>query len=249
MRISKDIYEYILRFADDETTLNMFAVNKKFNDAKFILTICKRKYPFLNYFGRYQRHSLKRLLHFKEDAKKYYVNTIKYIIKLEKYSEMPYIPSQEYCPQNFHLYYRDQPPVIKWTEALFNAVTTTNMKLIKYFIDKGAKIDEDNMWNAVRHGDINVVKYLIEKGGRKYDKALTRGGIRNINILKLLIETGEEDINYSYSSLQSAFKNSAFEGDLEAMKYLLLKRSFNSNEVCCCRRKNRNFKIFDFKRR
>jgi hypothetical protein len=224
MRISKDMYEYILRFADDETTLNMFAVNKKFNDAKFIVTICKRKYPYVNYFGKYMRHPLEMLLHFKEDVKKYYVNTIKYIIKLEKFWEMPYITSPAYCPQNFHLYYRNQPPVIKWTEALFNAVTTTNIQLIKNFIDKGAKIDENIIWNAVRHENLNVVKYLIENGGREYDKALI-GGIRNINILKLLVENGKENINYS--SLESTFKYSAFEGDLEAVKYLLSKRSFN----------------------
>jgi hypothetical protein len=42
MQFNKDVYEYLLNFADDRTIINMLSVNKKFNDPIFFEKLLKR---------------------------------------------------------------------------------------------------------------------------------------------------------------------------------------------------------------
>ena len=56
----KDVYEYMLNFADDKTIINMLSVNKHFNDEKFFEKVMKRRYPLLIEF-RKEKESWKHL--------------------------------------------------------------------------------------------------------------------------------------------------------------------------------------------
>jgi hypothetical protein len=43
--IGKDMYEYLTHFADNETIVNIFSVNKKFSDDIYFERVVRRKYP------------------------------------------------------------------------------------------------------------------------------------------------------------------------------------------------------------
>ena len=43
----KNLYEYIVNFADDRTVLNMLSVNKQFHNQEFFKRILETRYPLL----------------------------------------------------------------------------------------------------------------------------------------------------------------------------------------------------------
>ena len=52
--IGKDIYEYLTHFADNETIINIFSVNKKFSNDIYFERVVRRKYP--NCVSRYTKN-------------------------------------------------------------------------------------------------------------------------------------------------------------------------------------------------
>ncbi len=88
MNVTKDIYEYLLNFADDRDILNMLSVNKKFRDEKLFERIMKRRYPLI--------------IRFKDEEKSwqdFYIETIFYLSKLEEKFKLQYIPTLDFNPE------------------------------------------------------------------------------------------------------------------------------------------------------
>jgi 5-formyltetrahydrofolate cyclo-ligase len=102
MNISKDVYEYLTNFADDKTILNMLSVNKDFRDEKFFERVLRRKYPFLMAFRNKT-----------ETWKKLFLRMTHYIAKLEKKFGIPYIPKEDYNPEQFYKDYKDRKDIFE----------------------------------------------------------------------------------------------------------------------------------------
>ena len=93
MNLDKDTYEYILNFLDDKDIVNMLSVNRKFNNEKVYERVLRKKYPLLVKFKAENE---------KETWRHLFLRMIKYIsLIIEKY-DIPYIPLQDYDPEDFY---------------------------------------------------------------------------------------------------------------------------------------------------
>lgn len=144
MLLSKDVYEYLINFADDKTILNMLSVNKKFHDENFFKKVLMKRYPLL--------------IKFKEDEetwKQFYIKMIFYISKLNEKFRIPYINVEEYNPEDLYINYK---------QFIANNIKNLIMKPREDF----KRVIENYMINeAIEYstkGDLKITKYLIEKG-------------------------------------------------------------------------------------
>ncbi len=93
MNLTKDMYEYLLNFANDREVLNMLSVNKKFRDEQFFKRIMKRRYPLIIRFKNE-----------KESWKDFFILTIYYLSKLKEIYSLPYIPTLDFDPKSVYEY-------------------------------------------------------------------------------------------------------------------------------------------------
>jgi len=180
--LTKDVYLYLLNFADDKTVLNMLSVNKKFNDEKFFKQIMERRYPLL--------------LRFKEDNKtwkQFYIETIYYISKLKEEFDIPYIPVSTFDPKDFYKRRRNLGNADFQTiydYALEHAADSGDLNLVKFLVEEHGAEDRvgDALYNAVDIKNLEIVKYIVEKFGsinKESIKLASRRGYEEI--LKYLI--------------------------------------------------------------
>lgn len=99
------------------------------------------------------------------------------------------------------------------SDLLFQAVRYANFDIIKYLIEKGAEIHDEEEYSrdsilteAAHYGNLNVVKYLIENGAGKnylkelmYVQAINKAfNFERLNIIKYLIENG---LDYNFINI------------------------------------------------
>jgi hypothetical protein len=206
MEVSKDIYEYLMNFADDRTILNMLSVNKEFRDEKFFKRVMERKYP--------------AALKFKSPGqswKQYYIETVYYVEKIYELIGYRYSNNAKRSPETYYRSIsRDNLDYI-----LILAIRDEDLDFVKFLIEeKGLNINQGRgtpLWAASEKGNLDMVKYLVEHGavvtindGATYEAA--RYGY--LDILKYLVEKGA-GINLNLS-LGVAEKY----GHSEVVKYL-----------------------------
>ena len=220
MNLSKDTYEYIFNFTDDRTILNMLSVNKKFRDEKFFENIVRRKYSSLVDYK-------------KEDTwKKFYINIIYYLSKLEEDFQFPYIENAKFDAkllyEEFSIQKNDFPI---HSQLLFiigtgleMAIKANNIEKLEYFLNRGRKetslshiMLENALSIAAENGHLDVVKYLLKQKAGKINWATTaaaRGG--HLDIVKYLFLLHPENIIN-----QDALLDAIDAGHLHVVKYLL----------------------------
>jgi Ankyrin repeats (3 copies) len=207
MKVSKDIYEYLLNFVDDKTILNMLSVNKDFRDEKFFQRIMKTKYPLL--------------IKFKNGTwKELFLRMTYYIAKLGILG-IPYISTKGYNPEKFYKEYKDRKEI--FDIAMAYASEGGQMEIVKLMIEKGATHFIWAMADAARGGHIEIVKFMIEKVATDFNWTMrnaARGG--HIKIVKLMIEKGATDFNWT-------MRNAAEEGHMDIVKLMIEKGATDFN--------------------
>ena len=149
MNISdKDVYEYMLNFADDETIINMLSVNKHFNDEKFFEKVMKRRYPLLIDFRKE-----------KETWKQLFIRMVHILALLDERYGIPYIPTKGCDPQKLlntkgNIY----------NDALICAAVGNNVSVAKYLVENKNTTDIYNPFHwAARAGSVQVMEYLYDR--------------------------------------------------------------------------------------
>lgn len=172
MNLTKDMYEYLLNFADDRDIINMLSVNKKFSDEELFERIMKRKYPDLIRFRRVN-----------ETWKQLFVRMVYYISLLKEKYEVDYF-SGLFLPDVFR---KGLNSIYIIIEA---AAKVGNLEVVKKFINSNSKLFSLTLITAVRNNQINVVKYLLSQ---KPEQAITVGSLAassgHIGIIQYLLES------------------------------------------------------------
>ena len=173
MNISdKDVYEYMINFADDKTILNMLSVNRKFRDEEFFERIMKRRYPLLIEFrkdGESWKHLFIRMVHI--------------LATLQEKYQLPYIPTKGCSPERL-LKSKDI-----YRDATICAAVGDHVDILKYLIEKKKiKISDIRLvTTAARYGSLKVMKYLLEFHPTSYldKKFAVRNAINYSNLVSL----------------------------------------------------------------
>jgi hypothetical protein len=83
MYVSKDIYEYLTNFVDENTVCNMLSVNKKFISEEYYRRVIERKYPFLLTFkDKDIDFKYEEKLNYRLSWRNFYIRNIYYILKI-----------------------------------------------------------------------------------------------------------------------------------------------------------------------
>jgi Ankyrin repeats (3 copies) len=207
MEISKDMYEYLMNFADNKTILNMLSVNKDFRNEMFFQRLIKRKYPLLIEFK-------------KETWKELFLRMTYYIAKLE-ILEIPYIPTKGYSPEEFYKDYKDRKDI--FDGAMRFAALGGNMEIVKLMIEKGSTDFNWAMRYAAEGGNMEIVKLMIEKGAIGFNSAMldaSEGG--HMEIVKLMMEKGATYFDW-------AMARAAEGGHMEIVKFMIKKEAKEFN--------------------
>ena len=182
----KDVYEYMMNFADNRTLLNMLSVNKQFRDENFFRKVMERRYPLLI---EYRKEG--------ETWRHFFIRMVFYLSELWEKYQIPYIPTKGCSPES--LLYRK----IRITEneiyndALLCAASGNQLQIAKYLIEEKGATDLFNSFDwASRYGSIEVMEYLYQKsaehpvGSRQVDlgtaivNAIAKEQISSIDFLR-----------------------------------------------------------------
>ena len=201
MKLTKDTYEYVLKFADDKTAINILSVNKKFRNEENFKNIMKKRYPLLLYYKT-----------FVESHKTLFIEMVYYMSILQEKFGVPYIPTASFNPRSFYLNYKIIPRYIV-NVALEYAVLTDRLDLVHILIDKGGRL---SLREAARGGNLEIVKMALKTDKIYINEALyTATEYKHLNIVKFLVEQGATDITIA--------KNRArYMGHTEIFEYLKL---------------------------
>ena len=215
MFVSIDIYEYITRFVDDDTVLNMFRVNKKFRQDEYIQRFMSRRYPFL--------------LNFQENGENIFCfsrRKIYYISKLNKEYNIPYIPNQFYDPEEFYRKHKDTDYIydyaiisicennnmetlktvskmwkdynLNYDNAILIATSLKYIDMIECFVEENLVCPNNIMPEAAESNNLDLMKFLITKGGNKFQRCLEiAAGKGNMDMVQLMLDNGVNSFNYA----------------------------------------------------
>ena len=207
MKLTKDVYEYLLNFADDRDVLNMLSVNKKFRDEEFFQRFMKRRYLELVKY-KYEN----------ETWKKFFIKMIYYIAKLQEEFEISY----KYIKTNPEIFYKKhhkEEDIYSYAMVLTGNNPDINTEdlidFIKLMVNKGANVN-NAVGIAVSRNRFDIAKnFHIEKGAEFYIARYIAAKEGNINGLKFIFEyDGNAMVD---SSLEVAAKF----GQLETVKFLV----------------------------
>lgn len=182
MKLSKDTYLYLTRFADDRTILNMLSVNKKFNDPKFFEEVIRNKYPLLI---KYKPD--------KETWKRFYISMVYCISKIREDYGIPYYPINGYNPQNF-CDHSSKQDILEF--IMYLAVIEDQIDMVRFLIEQGANTFNYNMFEAAKRGHKDIVELMIQHGADDFDRGMfgaAYGGYKEI--VELMIQKGANDFN------------------------------------------------------
>ena len=187
MNLTKDVYLYLMNFADDVTILNMLSVNKKFNDEIFFDRIIRRKYPFLVKFKNSNT-----------SWKTFFVKMIYYINILNEYG-VSYIPVKEFNPEllvekSRKMFKKENRfPLGIMLKILIYAAEVGDNETIKNIDKKEPNLARNRLFLiAAKNGKLNTVKFIFEKAPIEvfvFKKAFRKAVKNNhLDVVKYLIE-------------------------------------------------------------
>ena len=119
MRVSKDIYEYIVEFVDIGSIINMLSVNKKFYHENILIRIINKRFPELDRFKK------------EENWRNFFVKMLYYIKKLDEI-EIPYFPYRKYDPSLFYKKYANTDK--KFDIAMIYAAHANRIDIVNLMI-------------------------------------------------------------------------------------------------------------------
>ena len=182
MKLTKDMYEYLLNFADDRDIINMLSVNKKFHDERFFERIMKRKYPDLI---KYRKDN--------ETLKQLFVRMVYYISLITEKFGIP------------HFVGLNPIPIFNGILDPFYAIVTKaaevgNLEVLKLlnFDNKATIYFEDMLEYAASYGQLNVIKYFLHQKPYSKKVGIYAAYTGHTEIIKYLLENKyikEEDLN------------------------------------------------------
>ena len=189
MNLDKDTYEYILNFLDDKDIVNMLSVNRKFNNEKLYERVLRKKYPLLVKFKKENE---------KETSRHLFLRMIKYIsLIIEKY-DIPYIPLQDYDPEDFYKSFkRDHTDTLKIITIMLMREKAENNESFLFILQKLQEQIKDSFYivfalnnlaqYATEIGNLEKLKILLEKGADDYYSLfLSAAGAGNMQILQFI---------------------------------------------------------------
>ena len=190
MNLDKDTYEYILNFLDDKDIVNMLSVNRKFNDEIIYERVLKRKYPLLVKFKQEKEEN--------ETWRHLFLRMIKYISLINEKYDIPYIPLQDYDPEDFFKsFVRDHTDTLKIIAIMLMREKSNNEKHFFFILHKlQERIKE-------RHNFIFVLNILAQRAIE----------IGNLEKFKILHDKGASDCGWY-------FILAAREGKLNIIEYM-----------------------------
>ena len=100
-------------------------------------------------------------------------------------------------------------------DAVSNAASKGNLDLVKYLVEKGAKIGFDAVSSAAFNGDLDLLEYLLSKGAEIGDAVSIAAENNNLDLVKYLLSKGAE--------IGDAVSNAAESGNLDLVEYLVEK--------------------------
>ena len=100
MIVSKDVYGHITMFTDEQTTLNMLSVNKKFLNEEYYRRVIERKYSHLVKWKGRIRGINKRIMKYKMNWRMFYIKNMHYMLKIQHIYSVPYF-NMVCIPENF----------------------------------------------------------------------------------------------------------------------------------------------------
>lgn len=175
--LNRDVL-FMLGLEMDTRTLIVFCntyklFNEKIcNDENFWKAKLKKDYPLL--------------IRFKEELqswKQFYLEMVYFIDKIFEKYKISYIPAEAFDPKEF--YQLNWPKQEALNEALYLAVTTQDLSLVKDLIRKGAKDFNGAMINSVEVGNEEFVDFFISKGANDFIRALEYAALSgNLNMVK-----------------------------------------------------------------
>ena len=178
----KNIYESIIKFADDRTVIDMLNANVKFkDDENFFERLVRARYPFLS---RYKKTTWKKL----------YLKMVHYMAKLEEEFGIPYIPEDIFNPETF--YKTNKTSINIYNAALSHASLAGSEDIVQLMLDKGANQINPAMNYAAYGGHTNIVRMMLDKGARDFNGSFENAA-RNghMDIVQLMIDKGATDFN------------------------------------------------------
>ena len=168
MHLDKDTYEYILNFLDDKDIVNMLSVNRKFNNEKIYERVLRRKYPLLLKFKGNN-----------ETWRHFFLRMGKYICYINQKYNIPYIPLQDYDPEDFYKsFQRDYTDTLKIIATMLLREKAENKHTFLFILQKLQEKIKDSYYfifalhtlseRAIEAGNIEKLKILLEKGAQDY---------------------------------------------------------------------------------
>jgi hypothetical protein len=190
--MNKDVYEYLLNFADDKTVISMLSVNRQFRDDKLFERILKRKYPYL------------ASIFFKPDNmnwKEYYIRQVYYMSRLNEKYGIPFVSLPGYIPEYIYKD-MDKEKTLNYVMAL--AAGHGDLDTVKLLIEKGAGGEygfRSALDYAAQNGHLRIVKFILENEYvfNPYQLGGPLGYVAengHIEIVRYLIGKGEHYENY-----------------------------------------------------
>ena len=209
MNVTKDMYEYLLNFADDRTILNMLSVNRKFNDEKLFEKLVRKKYSDLIEYREENetwKHFFIRLV--------YYVSRLKDIYDIDYFAGLNpfafnYLDGQEALNTALTTAIRvgnlqmiknlfpkiTEPTIFKY---LREAAVDGNIEILLYFWDKDPSLFVQIVGYLAYNGNIKTIQYLFDHGyidNRTLNHLLVHAADGNyFQLVKYLIDRGANDI-------------------------------------------------------
>ncbi len=133
MSVSKDVYGHITMFTDEQTTLNMLSVNKKFVNEEYYQRVIERKYSHLVKWKGKIRRVNKRELNYKMNWRMFYIKNMHYMLKIQKIYDVPYF-NMVCIPENFLFSISKTRHPYKW--ILEKALSSGNEIAVNLLLNK-----------------------------------------------------------------------------------------------------------------
>ena len=216
MNVCHNIYEYIMQFTDNKTTLNMLSVNKKYYDDEILLRVINKKYPLLA-----------KLKSQYESWRRFYVKMIFSMEKCLSIYGISYLPHKNFNP--YKLSKDDESIILNYNKIMVYAVEIKDIDIVNLMIEKGANDFNKGLISAAKSGDTNRTIFMLNKGATSIDRALISAAkYGHLEIVKIILDKGATRIN---TALYYATKGS----HIDIIKLLIAKDSKNNKDIIILR--------------
>jgi len=125
--------------------------------------------------------------------------------------------------------------------AVANAIKIGNLDIAKYLVEKGGEISSWAVYNAIEINNLDLVEYLVEKGAKIHDYAVTQAAIMsgNLALVEYLVKNGAK---IGDNAVNDASKT----GNLEIVEYLVKNGAKISNDAVIHAAKTGNLALVEY---